>query len=229
MHEQLTTAVEDRETLQNLGRACAEIVHDTRNELNALKLYATFLIRRSEKNNWMADERETLAKILIGLERGASGLGLLSRYSRPIEPAKRAGVDLLEIVQSLPVDPGLEGRPAEAILVESEPGTFSGNFDPVLIKEALLAITLCVIKLQSQRGCSGPIKIRSRLEPADPGIHMAVTEWEGEGFRTGDLLADAIGGITGVRIALAAAIVAAHQGTVTSRFGSLSVALPIAQ
>ncbi len=43
MHEPLATATatDDREILQDLGRACAEIVHDVRNELNALNLYAT--------------------------------------------------------------------------------------------------------------------------------------------------------------------------------------------
>src|SRR2546428_9648566 len=98
MHEPLTSATDDRDILQDLGRACAEIVHDVRNELNALKLYATFLLKRSEKSKWPPDERETLAKLLAGLVRSAGDLTMLVHYSRPIEPARTTGIDLQQIV-----------------------------------------------------------------------------------------------------------------------------------
>src|SRR5947199_8138325 len=101
MHEPLTTATDDREILQDLGRACAEIVHDVRNELNALKLYATFLLKRSEKSKWQPDERETVTKLLAGLERSAGDLTMLVHYSRPIEPAKRPGISVRQIVKSI--------------------------------------------------------------------------------------------------------------------------------
>src|SRR5258708_25556157 len=94
MHEPLTTTTDDREILQDLGRACAEIVHDVRNELNALKLYATFLLKRGEKSEWQPDERETVTKLLAGLVRSAGGLTMLIHYSRPIAPSRKTGVDL---------------------------------------------------------------------------------------------------------------------------------------
>src|SRR6267378_4978550 len=106
MHERLTTVTDDREILQDLGRACAEIVHDVRNELNALKLYATFLLKRSEKSKWLPDERETLAKLLAGLERSAGDLTMLAHYSRPIEPARKSGIDVEQIVRRICLDPG---------------------------------------------------------------------------------------------------------------------------
>src|SRR5258706_5726049 len=104
IHEPLSTATDNREILQDLGRACAEIVHDVRNELNALKLYATFLLKRGEKSNWLPDEQETVAKLLAGLERSADDLTMLVHYSRTIEPARQAGIDLQHIVMGLATD-----------------------------------------------------------------------------------------------------------------------------
>jgi hypothetical protein len=40
---------EETERLQDLGRASMQIVHDLKNQLNGLKLYATFLRRRIER------------------------------------------------------------------------------------------------------------------------------------------------------------------------------------
>ena len=37
-----------------------QIVHDLKNQLNGLKLYATFLRRRIEKNERPGDEQETI-------------------------------------------------------------------------------------------------------------------------------------------------------------------------
>ena len=49
---------EDTESLQDLGRASIQIVHDLKNQLNGLKLYATFLRRRIEKSERPDDEQK---------------------------------------------------------------------------------------------------------------------------------------------------------------------------
>src|SRR5258708_15885322 len=101
MREALSTLTDGREIFQDLGRGCAEIVHDVRNELNALKLYATFLLKRGEKSEWQPDERETVTKLLAGLERSAGDLTMLVHYNRPIEPAKTPGTHLQQILIAL--------------------------------------------------------------------------------------------------------------------------------
>ena len=63
---------QDAEALQELGRASVEIVHDIKNQLNGLKLYATFLRKRFERDTRPADELETINKIIAGLERAAA-------------------------------------------------------------------------------------------------------------------------------------------------------------
>ena len=55
---------EDRDgvTLQNLGRASLQIIHDIKNQLNGLKLYATYLRKRMEKSDEASELQETVAK-----------------------------------------------------------------------------------------------------------------------------------------------------------------------
>ena len=49
--------IDDGSTLQELGIASIEIVHDLKNQLNGLKLYARFLKRRIEKSERREDEK----------------------------------------------------------------------------------------------------------------------------------------------------------------------------
>src|ERR1051326_7395582 len=85
----LTSRTEDRETLQDLGRASIQIVHDLKNQLNGLKLYATFLRRRLEKSERPEDEQETIVKLIAGLDRAASDLATIVEYGREIELKKQ--------------------------------------------------------------------------------------------------------------------------------------------
>src|SRR5437764_13708225 len=75
----------DSAELEKLGRATLEIVHDLKNQLNGLKLYATFLRKRLERDNQPIEERETLAKLIGGLDRAAKDLTALVRYARPLD------------------------------------------------------------------------------------------------------------------------------------------------
>src|SRR5258708_39554971 len=171
MREALSTLTDGREIFQDLGRGCAEIVHDVRNELNALKLYATFLLKRGEKSEWQPDERETVTKLLAGLERSAGDLTMLVHYSRPIEPARKTGIDLQQIVMEL------AGDSDETLVAECDSGNFRGEFDPILLTQAFRAITLSVLKQQRQKRSLDPIKIRLSTEESESGTG-AVVDWE---------------------------------------------------
>src|SRR3982750_2241986 len=81
----LKSEVTDSSTLEELGRASVQIVHDLKNQLNGLKLYATFLRKRMEKSERPSDEQETIAKLIAGLERAAGDMTTLVRLSRPLE------------------------------------------------------------------------------------------------------------------------------------------------
>ncbi len=59
---------EDKQSLEALGRASVQIVHDLKNQLNGLKLYATFLRKRMEKTERTEDELDTIRKLIAGLD-----------------------------------------------------------------------------------------------------------------------------------------------------------------
>ena len=127
----LKTEIQDAETLRELGSASVQVVHDLKNQLNGLKLYATFLRKRMEKAERPADELETIAKLIAGLERGANDMTLLVRYGRPLDLRRQPGTDLARLLR----------ESAEGARVETDGGAFEGEFDPALLAEALKSIT----------------------------------------------------------------------------------------
>src|SRR5712691_4697798 len=94
---------EDRDdaTLQNLGRASLQIIHDIKNQLNGLKLYATYLRKRMEKIDQAGDLQETVAKLIAGLDRSASDMNVLVQYGRPLSLNKQAGVDVNKLMRGI--------------------------------------------------------------------------------------------------------------------------------
>src|SRR2546421_3921107 len=103
----LKTELQDAETLRELGSASVQVVHDLKNQLNGLKLYATFLRKRLEKSERPADELDTIKKLIAGLDRTAADLSLIVEYGQPLEIKKRAGTDLEKIMRG--VAAGLDG------------------------------------------------------------------------------------------------------------------------
>src|ERR671939_1641934 len=128
----LKSEVADTKTLEELGRASVQIVHDLKNQLNGLKLYATFLRRRMEKTGAAADEQETIAKLIAGLERAASDMSMLVSYGRPLELHRQPRADLSKILAGLA---GSEGE-MKGVRLELEDGSFAGEFDVAALSEA---------------------------------------------------------------------------------------------
>ncbi len=75
-----------------------QIVHDLKNQINGLKLYATFLRKRMEKAERPADELETINKIMNGLERAAADMNTLVRFGRPLELQIQPRLDLARLL-----------------------------------------------------------------------------------------------------------------------------------
>src|SRR2546430_8241871 len=97
----LLSESEDKDTLWALGRASVQIVHDIKNQLNGLKLYATFLRKRLEKSDRPKDEQEVLGKLISGLDRAADELSIIVQYGRTIELKKQTGVELPRILRDI--------------------------------------------------------------------------------------------------------------------------------
>ncbi|HLA09391.1 MAG TPA: hypothetical protein VJ023_02160 [Pyrinomonadaceae bacterium] len=223
----LLTKSEDQDSLQNLGRASVQIVHDLKNQLNGLKLYATFLRRRMEKSDRPSDEQETVAKLMSGLERAASDLSTLVQYGRPIELKKQPGVDLhklLRAVLSSFADANrATGQLTGVFLLDPPSGSLLGEFDPVQLSEALKFISIGAMKIRQAVEKESTLQITMQ---SDESRLLAIIEWLGLNRLDHDPFSSFVGSDE-IRMSLAAKIIGEHGGTAAHTANSLCVRLPL--
>jgi len=223
----LLSGMQDSDELQDIGRASIQIVHDLKNQLNGLKLYATFLRRRLEKNDRPSDEQETVIKLIAGLERAAEDLSIIVRYSRPLELKKQPGVDIQKIMRnvcaSLTENKSSTGSLLGPLLIDGEQESLVGEFDSTLLADAFRAISVGALKI-------------NRNNPNDQGIVIrfsksaeatVVIEWSGLVRLDHDPFRSFIGSDE-IRMSFAAKILEAHGGTAIYDDNVLRVRLPLA-
>jgi signal transduction histidine kinase len=213
----LKSEIQDTATLQELGRASVQIVHDLKNQLNGLKLYATFLRKRMEKSDRPADEHETIAKLIAGLERAAADMTTLVRLGRPVELRRQPQTDLVKILATL------ENGNGEAINIEGGAHELAGDFDVAALTEAFKTITSSASNLRPAGDTTG-LSIRLRL---DEDNRRAIIEWRGLKTNNGDDPFHSFTGSEGLRLSLAAKIIEAHGGETSYGANTLGAQLPL--
>ena len=210
---------EETERLQDLGRASMQIVHDLKNQLNGLKLYATFLRRRIEKSERPGDEQETVGKLINGLNRAAEDLSLIVRYGQPVELKKQAGVDVNKLLQGAC---GNAGETGGEVVMESSAEVIQGNFDHFKLGDAFKYLCAGAIKHKRIEDGAGQVTVIAR--PANAG--QVLIEWSGlrqldhDPFRS-------FAGSEEIKLALAARIIEAHGGTAKFVDKKFAVELPL--
>jgi light-regulated signal transduction histidine kinase (bacteriophytochrome) len=213
----LKSEVTDSSTLEELGRASVQIVHDLKNQLNGLKLYATFLRKRMEKAERPEDERETVAKLIQGLERAASDMTTLVRLGRPVELRRQAGVKLLNLLSEVSNGTG-------ALTMDDKAGALTGEFDATALGEAFKAIHAGTRAL-SLRGAEDET-LEVSIKRDESGLTpQALIEWRG--LQTATDPFHSYAGSDAIRMSLAAKIIEAHGGEARFEASILSVRLPI--
>jgi signal transduction histidine kinase len=211
---------EETERLQDLGRASMQIVHDLKNQLNGLKLYATFLRRRIEKGERPSDEQETVLKLINGLNRAAEDLSLIVRYGQPVELKKQAGVDVNKLLQGACANPQEIGG---EVAVESTSDAIQGSFDHFKLGDAFKWLCAGANKHKQNEDGAGEVKVTAK--PAKAG--QVLIEWSGlrqldhDPFRS-------FAGSEEIKLALAARIIEAHGGTAKFIDRKFAVELPLA-
>jgi signal transduction histidine kinase len=222
----LLSEFEDNDALLALGRASVQIVHDLKNQLNGLKLYATFLRRRLEKSERPADELETINKLMAGLDRTAADLSMIVEYGEPLKLKRQPGTDLERIMRDVAVS--LNGRPAVSggltgsIVIDAEPGPLLGDFDSALLTGALKSISLGAMKMVTGKKPGGPVAIRLKNSAND-----GVIEWQVFDSLDHDPF-HSFAGSNEIRLSLAARVIEAHGGSAKLHDGALCVRLPLA-
>lgn len=225
----ILSELQDNEALQNLGQASLQVIHDLKNHLNGLKLYATFLKRRIEKGDRPADELETVDKLMAGIDRAAVDLSSLVKYGRPIALKKQPKVDLKEVLcrvlATLNENESLNSRPSESgVDVDLAPEPCVGEFDPGALAEALQFISVRALQMRSRQELAR-LKISLKLE-STKSTSNAVIEWSRIHPQDQDPFRSFVGG-DAVRMSLAARLIEAHAGSAEHKDGLLSVRLPL--
>src|ERR1051325_474585 len=148
---------EETERLQDLGRASMQIVHDLKNQLNGLKLYATFLRRRIEKSDRPGDEQETVTKLISGLDRAAEDLSTIVRYGQPVELKKQPGFEVDKVLQS--VCASMDSQ----IIWDAGSDAVQGNFDHFKLTDALKWVCAGALKHRQNENEAGQITVSTRV------------------------------------------------------------------
>lgn len=203
----LTLNEANNERLAELGRASVQIVHDLKNQLNGLKLYATFLRKRFQGRETATDELETIDKLMAGLERATADATVLVHYGRPLELRRQPFIKIRKLLQTLVTDDQLAMTP--------QAGDAAGNFDVPLLTEAFRHIT------EYARANNG-----NDVDVSMTGDDAAARiEWRGVRVGEENPFTSFIGG-SGLRLALARRIIEEHGGSVAHTPASLIATLP---
>jgi K+-sensing histidine kinase KdpD len=214
----LTSDTSDSSTLEELGRATVQVVHDLKNQLNGLKLYATFLRKRLEKANSPADEQETIAKLIGGLERAAADMNALVRFGRPLELRLQSRVALAKLVEKL------DENGTESISVEVGDEELFVDADPILLEEAFKTITSSALRRRGKDSLN-PVILRMWSDRSS-ALPAVVVEWLGLAPAAVPDPFHSFVGSEGLRMSLAARIIAAHRGQASHEDDRLDVRLP---
>lgn len=230
----LISESQDSEALQAVGRASVQIVHDLKNHLNGLKLYATFLRKRMEKSQRPEDELETVNKLIAGLDRTAKDVSMIGQIGRRVELKKQAGVDLekllREVAAGLNADKlggqkSVTGSLSRSVVLEIEPASLIGEFDALSLADALKAVSLGAMKMLSNRPKEAALAIDLKAETA-AGEQFAVIQWRGLSALDHDPF-HSFAGSDEIRLSLAARVIEAHGGTAGHNDGALYARLPL--
>jgi hypothetical protein len=224
----LMSESQDQESLQALGRASVQIVHDLKNQLNGLKLYATFLRKRMERSERPSDELETVNKLIAGLDRSAADLSMIVQFGQPLGLRKRLGIDLQKIMEAVATNlnesPPATGALRSLVVVDGEHVPLVGEFDSDILAEALKSISLGAIKMLGSKAETA-LHIHLKLE-TNESRREGVIEWPGLDSLSHDPFRS-FAGSDGIRMSLAARAIEAHGGSAQRDEGTLRVRLPL--
>ena len=196
-----------------------QIVHDLKNQLNGLKLYATFLRRRIEKSERPGDEQETIGKLINGLDRAADDLSAIVKYGQPVELKKQPGVELDKVLRGICASANEGGS---RITVDSSSDSIQGNLDLFKLTEAFKWLCAGALKHKQNQDDAGEIFVTTKSSDGA----QAVIEFSGlrkldhDPFRS-------FAGSDEVKLALAAKIIEAHGGSAKFIDNKFVVQLPL--
>jgi nitrogen fixation/metabolism regulation signal transduction histidine kinase len=208
---------------EEVGHATLQIVHDLKNQLNGLKLYATFLRKRLEPQDKSSEEQEIVAKLIAGLDNAAREMTALVRFARPLEVRQSPQTDLRKIILSVAELPNRDsgGLELPSISLHVDDAPMFGEFDAALLVEAFNSITAEVRNSVSTKP-GNTISLHLHREG-----DQALCEWHGGKLKSRYQAIDNSNGCGTIHTALAAKIIEAHGGSVKCDANEIRAWLPL--
>jgi len=212
------------------GRMAARLIHDFKNQLGGLKLYAAYLQKRFADN---AEGMEVAEKIAQGLNEMAEQAAILNKLCRPLELQMEPGDPAPVIEQAVSrLGPRVSAKRVK-IICDNEPGAPRASFDPRLIGEALETIISRAVDASPEDG-EIVISLRRRDEALRIEIKDKGAKLDDERrLRLFDPLAGDRLNRSALGMAMARRIIERHGGQASARPGAsdgtiIEVTLPIA-
>jgi signal transduction histidine kinase len=139
----------EEEILIETGRMAARLIHDFKNQLGGLKLYAAYLQKRFAGN---AEGTEIAEKIAQGLNEMAENAAILNRLCRPLELRLEPG-DPAPVVEQVvsKIEPAAAAKRVK-IKFDLEADAPRISFDSRLIGEAFETIILRALDASPENG-----------------------------------------------------------------------------
>jgi signal transduction histidine kinase len=209
----------DAKALEDMGRATFRIVHDLKNQLNGLKLYATYLRKRLDRDENATTERETVEKLVAGLDHAAKEMAALVRYAQPLDLRRQPKADLRAIAHAAIHDPAYRvSGPLAAAATPETADKLIGAFDPHAMAEAFSALTREAL---ARRAADSTITLKVE-RAANQRLPMALVEWAGIAKQTS-------AASPGIHAAFAKRIIEAHGGVIDFADEAIKVKLPLSE
>jgi signal transduction histidine kinase len=221
----------EQERLFEAGRLTSRLIHDLKNQMGGLKLYAAYLKKR------FADQPEGLEiveKIVEGLNTMAEHASLVSRLTRPLELKREPG-DPSEILDHV-INDQRSRAGARSVKIETkiENGLPPASFDAQQLRTAIGSILTRAIESSAEGGL---VRIELQSKPGEMQIEVSNQGEALSGEQRAalfDLLAADRIGKTSLDMALARRIIEYHGGEVMALAAStdgtvVRVILPISE
>ncbi|MBS1788599.1 MAG: HAMP domain-containing histidine kinase [Acidobacteria bacterium] len=108
---ELIPETDEQSRFAEVGRTTARLIHDFKNQMGGIKLYAAYLKKRFAANVELADGLEIADKIVQTLNEMTENASLIVKLSRPLEP-KLSEVDFNSLVEQAinQLQPDIEER-----------------------------------------------------------------------------------------------------------------------
>lgn len=211
----------DAAALEDLGRATYKIVHDLKNQLNGLKLYATYLRKRLEREDHSQEERETVEKLVAGLDRAAKDLTTLVRYAQPLDLRQHPQTDLRTVINAAAHDPSqrVTGALSGSLLGDVCETPLVGVFDPQALAEAFSSLAREAFANRADRDSNVTLQAR---RSGTEGPARAFVEWNG-------LNSHPVNDEPSLHRIFAKRIIEAHGGVVEFDHDKIRVTLPLSE